>query len=240
MTVPPQTQPISFTAAGVREGMRAILPMIPSLLAFAVAFGTAAASRGLTLWQTVAMSAFVSGGASQMLSLELWRESWTLATVVTVALVTATVNARFVLQGASLQPWLRGTPAWAQAGSLFFLFEASWLAAERHRAAGGRDLGAFVGAGVLSWAIWVAATAPGYLAGALISDPKRYGIDLILPLFFAAMAVPLWRGVRVSAAPWIVAAAVAASCQALVPGYLFIVAGAVAGALTGALARDRR
>jgi predicted branched-subunit amino acid permease len=55
-----------------------------------------------------------------------------------------------------------------------------------------------------------------------------------MPVFFAAMTVPLWRGLRQSALPWSVAALVGLAVQALVPGYLFIVAGAVAGAITGA------
>jgi predicted branched-subunit amino acid permease len=32
--------------------------------------------------------------------------------------------------------------------------------------------------------------------GALVSDPRRYGLDLVMPIFFAAMIVPLWRGGR--------------------------------------------
>jgi hypothetical protein len=49
--------------------------------------------------------------------------------------------------------------------------------------------------------------------------------------------VPLWRGVRAFALPWGVAGLVGIAVQALVPGYLFIVAGALAGAVTGALVR---
>lgn len=240
MSTKPPSQPIAFTWTGILHGMRVTLPILPSIVAFAVAFGAASAQKGLTLWQSVSMSVFVSGGASQMLSLELWRDGWTLAAVATIALVTATVNARFMLQGASLQPWMRGAPLPAQMITLFVLFEASWLVAERHRAEGGRDLGVMFGSGLLAWVTWFVTTAPGYLAGALITDPKRYGLDLVLPFFFAAMAVPLWRGIKVSALPWIVAAATASLVQAVMPGYLFIVAGALAGALTGALSRARR
>jgi len=56
-----------------------------------------------------------------------------------------------------------------------------------------------------------------------------------MPIFFAALLVPLWRGVR-PARPWAVAGAVAVVVHALVPGYAFIIAGALAGAAAGALA----
>jgi predicted branched-subunit amino acid permease len=86
------------------------------------------------------------------------------------------------------------------------------------------------------WVVWTLATVPGFLAGALVGEPRRYGLDLVLPIFFAAMLVPLWRGMR-PALPWAAAGAVALLVQALVPGYLFILAGAIAGMAVGALIR---
>lgn len=234
---PDPTPPSTLTLAGCLAGARLVAPSLPGIVAFAFAFGAGSVDKGLTAWENLAMSLFVAAGASQMLSLELWRDSWTLGSLLTVAAVTATVNARFILMGASLQPWMKGVPRPAQALGLFFLFEASWLAAERVRAAGGRDVGVFLGAGFLSWTVWWAATIPGYLLGSLVHDPKRYALDLLMPFFFATMAVPLWRGMRRSGVPWCVAALVALATQALVPGYLFIITGALAGAVTGALAR---
>ena len=60
---------------------------------------------------------------------------------------------------------------------------------------------------------------------------------IVLPLFFSAMLVPLWKGVR-PALPWAVAGCVALIAQRLAPGYVFIMAGALAGALTGAFMGD--
>lgn len=229
-----------FTRRGFAEGMRLALPTFPALIALGLAFGGAASARGMTLGQAMSMSTFVAAGAAQMLSLELWRAHWDWAAIVTIMLVTATVNARFVLMGASLQPWMRGAPLGQKALGLFWLFDTSWLITARHEREGGRDMAVFVGAGSFSWAIWVAATLPGYFAGSLIADPKRYAIDLVLPLFFAALAVPLWRGLKVSALPWAVAGVVALAVQQLVPGYAFIIVGALSGAVTGALSRGRR
>ena len=227
------------TLAGILLGVRLALPSIPGLVAFALAFGAGSVQKGQTVWESLALSVFVAAGTAQLLSLELWRETWTLGALLTIAAVTATVNARFILMGASLQPWLRGQPAPLQAFSLFFLFEASWLVAEKHRAQGGNDFGVFLGAGLLSWVMWVASTVPGYYLGRLIADPRAYGLDLVLPCFLASIAVVLWRGPRRSGVPWAIAAAVAVATQALVPGYFFIVAGSLAGALAGALIRDR-
>jgi len=222
-----------FTLAGCLRGARLTLPLLPGMLVFASAFGTAAAQKGLTLSQTLGLSAFVFAGASQMVGLELWREVWTLSTLLTLITVTAIINARMVLMGAALQPWLAGEPKVQSAVSAFFLTDANWLIATRYAAEGGRDVGVLLGSGLMLWLVWVPATVPGYLAGALVSEPKRIGLDLVMPIFFAAMLVPLWKGWR-PARPWAAAAVMALIVHALVPGYSFIVAGALAGAAAGA------
>jgi predicted branched-subunit amino acid permease len=72
----------------------------------------------------------------------------------------------------------------------------------------------------------------------LIADPRRYGIDLVMPIFFAAMLIPLWRGGRAAFA-WIVAGAVAIAVHQLAGGWWFIVAGAIAGSVVGGYLDDR-
>ena len=224
----------TLTLKGLFEGATLLLPILPGLVVYGLAFGAAAAHRGVSLVEAVALSGIVYAGAAQMVSLEVWRESWTIGGVLTVALITATVNARFVLMGASLQPWLRGTPPLTAGSWLFFLVDANWLIASRYRESGGRDIGVFLGAGLLSWVLWVLATIPGHMAGTLVAEPRRYALDLVMPIFFAAMAVPLWRGVKASGRPWAVAGATALVVGQVAPGYAFIVAGALAGALTAA------
>ncbi len=223
-----------FTLAGARLGARLTLPLMPGLLVFGSAFGTAAVQKGLTVWEALALSAFVFAGASQMVGIELWRETWTVSALLGLLAVTATINARMVLMGAAIQPWLAGAPRAPLALTLFLLTDANWLIGTRYRADGGADLGVLLGSGVALWVAWVAATLPGYLAGSLVTQPRAVGLDLVMPIFFAAMLVPLWRGPKV-ALPWAVAGATALAVQALVPGYAFIVAGALAGAAVAAL-----
>ena len=82
--------------------------------------------------------------------------------------------------------------------------------------------------------MWIAATLGGFFAGALVPEPRRFGLDLVMPIFFGVMLVPLWKGAR-TALPWLVAGLVALIVHALVPGYVFIIAGALAGVAAGML-----
>ena len=207
--------------------------MVPGTMVFAAAFGTLAAQKGLTLAENVLMSALVFGGASQLVAMEVWNSPITLASVVSLAVVTAIVNSRFILMGATLRPWLGALAPWQVYAALNSTVDATWLVATRYRAEGGSDAAVFVGAGLALWGVWVGMAIPGYLLGTFIADPKQFGFDLMLPIFFAAMFVPLWRGAR-RAIGWVIAGAVALLVSYVVPGWWFIVAGALTGSIAGA------
>jgi predicted branched-subunit amino acid permease len=217
-----------FSSAGLALGARAALPLFPGYIVFAMAFGTAAAQKGLSLGEVLGMTAFVYAGAAQMVGLEIWQEVWSPGTLLTIVTVTAVINARLVLLGLTLQPWLRNEPLARTALNLFLVTDAGWIVATRYHQEGGRDVGVLLGIGLVLWAVWVLATLAGYFAGALVPEPRRFGLDLVMPIYFAAMLVPLWKGVR-PALPWLVAGTIAVTVHALVPGYVFIIAGALSG-----------
>jgi predicted branched-subunit amino acid permease len=228
-----------WTLAGLLHGMRLSYALLPGCVAMAMAIGTLSAQKGLSLAETVLMSAVLFAGASQLVALEIWTPRFTVAALVTVALVTAAVNLRYLLMTASLRPWLAGIPAWQVYPALLFTVDANWLVAMRYHGEGGRDPSIFLGSGLILWVCWVAGAIPGHMLGAMVADPARFGLDLALPAFFAAMLVPLWKGPR-WAITWVVAAATALAFSALVPGWWFIIAGALAGAASGAFIDDRR
>lgn len=233
----PESDHPLLTRAGIMLGFRMIIPALPGVIVFAAAFGAAASAKGLTLLETTVMSAAVYAGMAQMVTLEAWPQtgaSWTWAMVAGLAALTAVINSRMVLQGASLYPWLSSHPNGLNAAQLFFLTDANWLVGSRYHAEGGRDLGVLIGAGFALWVLWIIFTVPGHMAGALVSDPKRLALDLVMPIFFAALLVPLWRGRR-AAVPWVVAGLVALAVSKLLPGHVFIMAGAISGMLTAAL-----
>jgi predicted branched-subunit amino acid permease len=226
-----------WSLPGLALGARMCGAMVPGTIVFAAAYGTLAAQKGLTLTEAVLMSALVYGGASQLVGLEVWSNPLTLSTVLSLAVVTAVVNARFILMGATMRPWFAPLPQWQAYAALNGIVDATWLVAVRYRADGGSDCSVLVGAGLALWIVWVASAVPGYLLGAFIADPKRFGFDLIVPIFFAAMFVPLWRGAR-RAIGWAVAGVVALAASYLIPGWWFIVVGALTGSVAGAFIDD--
>ena len=239
MTTSPQQRASApyWSWPGLLLGARMCGAMVPGTVVFAAAYGTLAAQKGLTLADTVLMSALVFGGASQLVAMEVWANPMTLGTVLSLGAVTAIVNSRYILMGATLRPWFGPLPSWQAYAALATTVDATWLVATRYRAEGGSDASVFLGAGIALWLMWVASAVPGYLLGAFIGDPKRFGFDLVLVLFFAAMFVPPWRGVR-RAVGWAIAGAVALLVSHLISGWWFVVIGALAGSIAGAFIDD--
>ena len=217
----------------MRRGALETFPFTVGLLVFGVAVGAAAHQKGLTLVQSLAQSAIVYAGASQLLTLQMWTDNWTWTGLLAAAGVTAAINSRFVLMGATLRQWIADLNPRLVYPSLFFLTDASFAIGVRHHANGGRDYGLTLGANIPLYLAWVGTTALGYVGGALIERPERYGLDLVLPLVFATMAAPMVRRAG-RFAPYVIAALVAIVTAWIAPGW-FIVAGALAGALAAAL-----
>jgi predicted branched-subunit amino acid permease len=211
---------------------------LPGVFAFCIAFGTVAARKGFTLFDAFVMSATVCAGMAQLVVLESWPDRLTLPAIAGLALITAVVCMRFLLLGASLRPWLGGSPASKVYPALYLLTEPNWILTMRYRAQGGSDAAFFAGSGVMVWIVWVLATAPGYWLGTSVGDPQRFGLDLIMPAFFSAMLVSLWRGPR-RAIGWVVGAVVAVAVDQWFGGSWCVLAGALAGTATEGLVDDR-
>ena len=228
----PVYSPVTWT--GFWLGMRLTLPLLPGIMVFGAAFGAGAAHKGLSLFEAMLSSGLVFAGAAQLVSLALWQDHWTLGSTLAITLVVFAVNARMILMGAALHHWFKtAAPMWRWF-SLYLFTDANWILGVRYLQDGGRDYGMFVGSGVLLWMTWLLVTVPGYLLGSLVPDPKTWGIDLVMPIIFAVMLIPLWKG-KQTALPWLVAAIVSIVVMQMVEGYAFIVVGALAGAIAGAL-----
>ncbi|MEM5581092.1 MULTISPECIES: AzlC family ABC transporter permease [unclassified Roseibium] len=228
---------VTLSRKGCVQGAAMCIPVSPGIIALGLVFGTVAAQKGLSLLETVLMNSLVFAGASQFVAMEVYGDPLTWGLVVAMIGVTAAVNMRMLLIGASLRPWLGQVPAWQTYPSLFVLTDLNWLLALSAYDKGTRDWGIYLGSGLFTWSLWSIAVVPGYFAGSLVSDPKVFGLDVVLPAFFAALLVPLWKGRRQTVS-WLVAGAVAALTWYLFGGYWSIFTGAIAGAFAGAYLDD--
>ena len=221
-----------FSLDGFRRGARDGGALGFSIFAYGLGFGLVAAQAGYGIGQSVTMSAAIYSGSAQLAAVNLLQSGTaTLATLFTTILV---INARYLLFGATLQPWLglaSGPKAYA---SLLLLGDANWMLTMRAIRAGEADRAYLAGTGLPSLLGWLSGTMIGAGAVAILPAPERLGLDLMLAAFATAMMSAM---VRQRADLWPVAAgAVVALVLSRLAGPSWAVIGAgLAGGLVAAL-----
>lgn len=237
MTTHINKAPAYWARDALWPGIVAIGPMLPGTLAFGMAFGALCAQKNFSLAEVEIMMAVVYGGLSQFVAVQSWPDQLTVGSIATLALLTTTVNIRFALMTATLRPWFGTLPPWQAYPAMLVVTDGGWLAAMRYREHGGANAMFYVGGATVLYLTWLVSAIPGYLLAGQLTDPKKYGVDLVMPAFYAAMLVPAWKGPR-RAIPWAVSGVVALGVHWLVPGWWFIIAGAVAGAVSAGFIDD--
>ncbi len=222
-----------FTADGLMRGARDALALGLGIFVYGLAFGLVASQAQFALGQALATSAAVYSGSAQLAALNLIQTGQ--FTLVTLAATILLMNARYVMFGAALHPWLgQARPAQAY-GSLLLLGDANWIMVMRAIERGERDRAYLVGTGLPMFAGWMSGTAIGTVSGSVMPDPRMLAADLMLPAFAAAMMTAMMRS-RAAILPAVVGAGVALLVIQIANAGWAIIAAGLAGTLAAALA----
>ena len=228
---PPPTPGARLDMAGVLTGIRRMAPLSLFVVVFGLAFGVAALARGLSGFEAMLMSSLVFAGVAQFAVLELWGAEIPLLPLVATTLA---INARHLLMGAAIQPWLAHLPPGQRYGSVVLMSDSNWAMAVADRQRGETNLGMLVGGGSMLWATWLLGTLLGVLFGSGIEAPERFGLDVIMGCFLLAMLLGGRRDLSMLL-PWSVAALAAIAAMAWLPPHSHVIVGALAGGLAGLL-----
>jgi predicted branched-subunit amino acid permease len=211
--------------------MRQLLPVALFVIPFGLAFGAAAAESGLHPAQSIALSILTFSGAAQFATLDFWYDPIAFGSL---ALVTLALNARHVIMGAALSPWVGKLSLGLQLMALIFLSDPNFAYSPPRFRDGERDIGVLVGGGLVLWLNWVLGTILGAFGGSQIDDPGLYGIDVVMLCFFAAITTDQFRN-RSTWLPAGIAAGVAVLTLGMVPTGWNIILGALAGGTLGVI-----
>ena len=219
-----------------RAGFLATTPLWLSVAPFGAIYAVTALAAGLTPAQTLAMSLFVFAGAAQFTAAGLFASG---VAPLAIVITTLIINMRHLLLAASLAPFLRRTPNFVKTGLAFQLTDESYAVGMRRFLEGQGSPAFQVGSNISLYVIWQTSTIVGILLGAVIPDPAAYGLDLVFPLTFIALLVPLLRD-RVSVLVAGIAGLLTVGGALLLPGRWYIlIAGIVASGIGAALKPKR-
>lgn len=218
-----------FNRRTVWAGFRQLIPLSVFVTIFGAAFGLAAVQVGLDDSVIMAMSTLVFAGASQFAALELWGSQ---VPVFTLAITVFAINARHLLMGATLYPWLRHLPPSRRYGVMLLASDANWAMSMQAFARGQPGIGLLLGGGFALWLFWVLGTWLGVHFGGAIRDPRSLGLDMVMGCFLLAMVVGGEKNLRLLVI-WIIAACASLTAYRYLPENSHVVVGALAGGLAG-------
>jgi 4-azaleucine resistance transporter AzlC len=220
-----------MTAAALRRGARAAIPLIIGLAPFGLVVGVVSQGKGLSFVETLLMSGVVYAGTAQLVALELWSDP---APLLATCLAAFAVNVRMVPMGAALAPLLNRLRGWRLGLTLGTMVDHSFALGVAEMRAGGRDPGFLLGIGLTLWWAWMICCAAGHLMGGLVRLPPGHVLFYAATATFVALLVSLWRGTR-EVLPWTLAALLALGAARLgLPQPVPLLLGAGGGAILAA------
>jgi predicted branched-subunit amino acid permease len=218
-----------YTYADFVQGARDGIPIALSIIPWGLAFGIAAQPL-VTMAQALVMSGYVFSGTAQFVALGMWHSPFAIASLL---LAIFAVNARYLLQGLTLAPWMSSLPWWQRWGTLFFLSDGCSAISLKHLESRSNGVGHLLGSSVLVYGAWLLSSWIGLLIPIQHLDAKSWGLDFAIGAALIAFAGARWSGRR-SVLPWLVAASSALISAQLLSGSWYMLIGGIAGAMTGA------
>ncbi|TJZ73226.1 AzlC family ABC transporter permease [Chitiniphilus eburneus] len=211
--------------------------MLVGAAPFGLIFGTLAGPAGLSPWETLAMSLFVYGGASQFIAITLLAAgsgAWV------IVATTFIVNLRHALYSATLWRHVTGWPRAYRAFCAFFLTDETF-AIVYHKLNEGTPVKLpryYLGSALAMYGNWITWTLAGVLLGHAIPGMADWGLEFAMVATFVGIVVPLLKG-RSQLGAALAAGTVAVAADGL-PYKLGLMLAALSGIAAGLTLERRR
>ena len=226
----------SLSYSQVWSGFKSLLPISSFVVIFGAAFGLAATQTGLDNSSIMLMSSFVFAGASQFATLELWGAQISLIPLIVTVFF---INARHLLMGASLYPWLRHLPPIKRYSILLVISDANWALSLQAFNRGESGMGLLFGGGIALWLAWVLGTGLGFYFGNVIHHPALLGLDMVMACFLLAMVGGGQKNLRILII-WTIAACSSLFAYWYLPENSHVVVGALFGGIVGIFWKEKQ
>ncbi|MBP0942755.1 AzlC family ABC transporter permease [Pseudomonas alliivorans] len=227
---------VELDKSEIWSGFKQLLPISMFVVVVAIAFGLAAAQAGLSEASTLLMSILVFAGAAQFAVLDLWGQH---VPVMPLVITVFAINARHLLMGATLYPWLRELPRAKRYGVMMVVSDANWAMSMQAFNSDKRGMGLLFGGGLALWSAWSLGSWLGLKFGSVIQNPVSLGLDMVMGCFLLAMVLGGQKNLRMLII-WSVAAVASLLAYLYLPENSHVVTGALAGGLLGAVWTEKK
>jgi len=212
-----------------KEVLRQCLSVGVATGTYGISFGALSVAAGLSLWQTIALSALLFSGASQFAVVGIVAAGGSGAAAVATSTLLGMRNGLYGLQMSRLL----GVSGLRRVAAAQLTIDESTAVGVVQPERSAQRLG-FWGTGLAVYVMWNVMTIVGAVVGNALGDPKRFGLDAAAPAAFCALLWPrLKRGDAraVAAVSAVIALVVAPHAPAGIPVLVAALVAIVAGLL---------
>lgn len=218
------------------EGVRDIMPLLVSVVPFALITGVAATGAGLAPFPAIMMSLLVFAGAAQLVAFQLLSAGTPLLVIL---VATFFVNLRMALYSLSLARIFRGCSLWTRAWMGHLITDHAFVLSVKRfqlHPSGPRGHHYYFGAALSMLLMWMVFYTIGVYAGGWV--PASWSLEFAIPLtFMVLLFAGLTRWPMVAAA---LCGGTVAVCAHSLPYNLGLIVGTAAGIVGGLLAESRK
>ena len=214
------------------SGCRGIFPLVVGAIPFGIIYGTLAASSGLSLAGTLAMSAFVFAGSSQFIAIGLLASG---TVVPLIILTTFFVNLRHLLYSISIVPHVQQLSQFWKLPLGFLLTDEAFVTAiDRYNQPDSSPYKHWyqLGASTFMYLNWILCTWIGVTIGHQISNAAEWGLDFAMSATFIGMIIPYLKSRSMLLS--VISAGIMALLMYELPHQLGLILATLTGILIGA------
>ncbi len=170
----------------IANGMKAAVPIVLGFIPVGMAYAVMAKSAGFNVAETVFMSVSVFAGASQMMTVGLYKEG---AALIAMVLATFMMNLRHVIMSTCVFEQTEKVGFFKKLFLGFFVTDESFAVITSRK---GRKctFGFFAALGVTHYLAWVAGTAIGAFAVGFLPKELELSLGIALYAMFIGLLVP--------------------------------------------------
>jgi len=173
---------------GFFTGVVNMLPLCLSVLPWGILAGSMAVQSGLSIEQSVGMSAIVFAGAAQLVSLSLVLSG---ASFFTVVVSVFFITAQHFLYGLTLRSRVSKMRAHHRLPIGFLLTDELFALSSANQDKGTLTCGYLIGAGITFYLSWNLFSLLGILMASSVPDLDKYHLDFSIVATFVTIVVPM-------------------------------------------------
>lgn len=155
--------------------------------AYGISFGALSVTSGLSVWQTMALSALMFTGASQFALVSVLAGG---GSAVAAVAGSALLGLRNLFYGLRMRQILQPSAALSVPAAQLTIDESTAMALAHYDRPEPRPALAFWSTGLSVFVLWNLGSLIGALGASSIGDPQRWGLDAVVPAAFLALLWP--------------------------------------------------